>query len=170
MSEISPDTLAAERRALLHYVTAVRRALGELRPGEMRARHLPTAMTEIGMIVETTESAANQIMQAAEEILAQPAEAAPGAYRAFVEERCLLTMEACAFQDLTGQRIAKVVEMLLKLESKIGGLAELLGDGSEESAETPAETSDGAGDEILLNGPANPGEGVDQNDIDRLFG
>ncbi|SUS03274.1 Chemotaxis phosphatase, CheZ (fragment) [uncultured Defluviicoccus sp.] len=165
MTNVAPETLAAERRALLHYVTAVRRALTELRPGEMRARHLPTAMTEIGMIVETTESAANQIMQAAEEILGQPPETPPEAYRAFVEERCLSMMEACSFQDLTGQRIAKVVEMLLKLENKIGGLSELLGEGVEEEAPEPVRS----GDEILLNGPAAPGEGVDQNDIDRLF-
>lgn len=165
MTETPSETLAAERRALLHYVTAVRRALGDLRPTEMRARHLPTAMTEIGMIVETTETAANQIMQAAEEILEQQPDTAPDAYRTFVEERCLLMMEACAFQDLTGQRISKVVEMLLRLESKIGGLADLLGDGAEDDVEEPVR----AGDEILLNGPAAPGEGVDQDDIDRLF-
>jgi chemotaxis protein CheZ len=165
MSEKPSETLAAERRALLHYVTAVRRALSDLRPYEMRSRHLPTAMTEIGMIVETTENAANRIMQAAEEILEQQPDTTPDDYRAFVEERCLLMMEACAFQDLTGQRISKVVEMLLNLESKIGGLAELLGEGVEEETQAPVR----AGDEILLNGPAAPGEGVDQDDIDRLF-
>jgi len=56
---------------------------------------------------------------------------------AFVEERCLLMMEACSFQDLTVQRISKVVETLLNLESKIGGLAELLGEGAEEPAPEP---------------------------------
>jgi chemotaxis protein CheZ len=165
MSYMNPETLAAERRALLHYVTIVRRALTDLRPVEMRSEHLPTAITEIAMIVETTESAANQIMQATEEILEQQPDAAPDAYRAFVDERCLQIMAACAFQDLTGQRISKVVETLLKLESKIGGLAELLGEGVEEQAPEPVRV----GVEILLNGPAAPGEGVDQDDIDRLF-
>ncbi|MBI1361561.1 MAG: chemotaxis protein [Alphaproteobacteria bacterium] len=168
MTDLNAETLASERRALLEYVTAVRRALADLRPTEMRATHLPSAMTEIGLIVETTEGAANQIMQAAEEIMGQPLEVPQDAYRELVESRCLSVMEACAFQDLAGQRISKVVEMLLKFENHIGGLAEVLSE-SGEVEDAPVEQPQPAEGAVYLNGPTAPGEGVDQDEIDRLF-
>lgn len=156
-----PDS--AERRALLRYVIAARNAIADVRPTQMRLHKLPSALGEIGMIVETTESAANSIMEAVEAILALDAETPRGVYRAAVEENCLVVMEACAFQDLTGQRISKVVDTLLTLEDKLSALADVLGD---EDADEPAP---GMSDDVLLNGPAMPGEGVDQDEIDRLF-
>jgi len=157
---------AAERRVLLHYLVAARKAITDLKPTDMRLRRLPSAMNQIGMIVETTESAANQIMQSVDEILNARADISVEAYRSFVEEKCLAVLEACAFQDLTGQRITKVVETLLTLEDKLAALAELLDESVEEAADEAAPDGE---DAIPLHGPAMPGEGVDQDEIDRLF-
>lgn len=156
---------AEERAALLRYVLAARKAIAELRPNEMKFRRLPNAMNQIGMIMETTESAANQIMAAVDEILALDDALTPEDYRANVQTRCLSVIEACSFQDLTGQRITKVVETLMTLEDKLAGLALVLGESGE--AEAPEEALEG--DALLLNGPAMPGEGVDQDEIDKLF-
>lgn len=156
-----------EREMLLAYVRAARNAIAEVKPNDMRARRLPSAMNEIGMIVETTETAANQIMDAVDIILKLPAETPPEEYRAMVEAQCMSMMEACSFQDLTGQRSTKVVETLMHVEDKLGHLAELLGDEADEQAIAPDVQS--AGDDVLLNGPAMPGEGIDQDDIDRMF-
>jgi len=157
--------IAAERRDLLRYVKALRKAISELRPSELRNRALPSAMSEIGLIVETTEQAANEIMQSVEEIMALP-HAPFEDYRASVEEQCVRVLAACSFQDLAGQRMSKVVEVLLKLELKVANIAELMGEGEEEDAgEEPVRE----GDTILLNGPTAPGEGVDQSEIDALF-
>jgi len=153
---------AAERRALLHYVLAAQKAIADLRPAQMRFEKLPTAMSQIGLIVETTESAANQIMQAVDEIMNVRVDLSPAAYRSFVEEKCLAVLEACSFQDITGQRITKVVETLLTLEDKLAALSSLLGEEAEAAPEPE-------GDAVLLNGPAMPGEGVDQDEIDKLF-
>jgi len=155
---------AEERRALLHYVMAARRAIADLRPAQMRLQNLPTAMSQMGLIVETTESAANQIMQAVDEIMNARDDLSPPAYRSYVEEKCLSVLEACSFQDITGQRITKVVETLLTLEDKLAGLSGLL---DEEQAAEPEPAPEG--DAVLLNGPAMPGEGVDQDEIDKLF-
>jgi chemotaxis protein CheZ len=159
---LTHEEIAAERRDLLRYVKALRKAIAELRPAEMRMKSLPTAMTEIGAIVETTEAAANEIMASVEDIM-QLAPEMEEEHRAIVEEKCLAVMAACSFQDLTGQRINKIVEMLLKLEGKVATLDELLGEG-EEPEEEPVEEG-----KVLLNGPALPGEGVDQDEIDKLF-
>ncbi|HRO03210.1 MAG TPA: protein phosphatase CheZ [Terricaulis sp.] len=155
---------AAERRALLHYVLAAQKAIADLRPAQMRLEKLPTAMSQIGLIVETTESAANQIMQAVDEIMNARVDLSPAAYRSFVEEKCLAVLEACSFQDITGQRITKVVETLLTLEDKLAALSSLLGEEAEAAPEPAPE-----GEAVLLNGPAMPGEGVDQDEIDKLF-
>ncbi len=156
----------AERTLLLAYIRAARSALAELGPNHMRVEQLPSAMNEIGMIVQTTESAANQIMDADDLIMNEPRETNGDAYRAYVEEQCLSLMEACAFQDLTGQRSTKVVETLLHIEDKLSKLAALMGD-DEEAVSASVETR--TGDDVLLNGPAMPGEGVDQDEIDAMF-
>jgi chemotaxis protein CheZ len=164
-ADLSHDTVEQERRDLLRYVLAVRHAIAELRPNDVRTRQLPSAMSEIGLIVETTENAANEIMQSIEEVMALAPDLSVDDYRAAVEERCITVMTACSFQDLTGQRINKVVEMLLKLENRLAALSEVLGEPADEApVEEPAAAKD-----ILLNGPAAPGEGVDQSEIDKLF-
>lgn len=154
-----------ERDMLLAYVRAARSALAELGPNGLRAQHLPSAMNEIGMIVETTESAANTIMDVVDSILNLPPEISAELYRTTVEDKCLALLEACAFQDLTGQRSTKVVTALLNIEYKLGKLAHLLGEDEEMPSEPPPQNED-----VLLNGPSMPGEGVDQDEIDRMFG
>jgi len=154
----------SERDLLLAYVRAARNALSELGPNGLRTTHLPSAMNEIGMIVETTESAANQIMDVVDSILNLPEDTRADLYRSTVEEKCMALMEACSFQDLTGQRSTKIVTTLLNIEYKLGKLAHLLGE-DEEAPEAPPPMNE----DVLLNGPCMPGEGVDQDEIDRLF-
>jgi len=156
----------AERTLLLTYIRAARVALAELAPNHTRGVRLPSAMNEIGMIVETTETAANKIMDTVDQILNLPQDLDAAVYRDAVEEKCMALMEACAFQDLTGQRSTKIVETLMHIEDKLGLLAELVG-AEEEPNEAEQETR--TGDDVLLNGPSMPGEGVDQDDIDAMF-
>jgi chemotaxis protein CheZ len=78
---------------------------------------------ELEAVVEVTERAANQIMEAAEAIgdwLAS-GERDPGSVQA-VAERINAIFEACTFQDLTGQRIRRAIEHLQKVETMLGGL------------------------------------------------
>lgn len=159
--------LRVERDMLLSYVEAARAAIAELRPAEVRFVKLPLAMSEIGMIVETTESAANRIMEAAEGLMKLPDDLPQGDYREHVQSTAIAMMEACSFQDLTGQRITKVVETLMVIEDKLGRLSLALGDG--EPCALDDDIPPRSADEVLLNGPCMPGQGVDQDEIDRLF-
>ena len=81
--------------------------------------------------------------------------------------------EACAFQDITGQRITKVVRAVQHIDQKIRLLAGLAG--MAEDGEAPAPTpglaaGGGTGDAALLNGPQLAGTAHSQDEIDRLFG
>ena len=122
--------------------------------------HLPTAGNELDAVVEMTESASHTIMEAAEGIMAFDGDD-PDAYRGFVEGEMMKVIEACAFQDITGQRISKVVATLNLIEKRLIGFAE----------EHPKMASDDTApsDDDLLNGPALDGDGLAQSDIDALL-
>ena len=48
------------------------------------------------------------------------------AYKALVDEKMMVIFEACSFQDITGQRIAQVVETLQHIEQRVARFAEVL--------------------------------------------
>src|SRR3954454_11375925 len=76
---------------------------------------------------------------------------------------------ACSFQDITGQRTRKVIQVLRYLEDRINAMIGIWGlDGAmaAEAAEARAVDEDKA----LLNGPARPGTGLDQSDVDMVMG
>src|SRR3546814_13096527 len=72
--------------------------------------------------------------------------------------------EACGFQDITGQRITKVVTALQKIETKVDALLNAFGDdikrdGAPRPPQKRATTPSGAParpDATLLNGPPVP--------------
>jgi chemotaxis protein CheZ len=80
---------------------------------------------ELEAVVEVTERAANQIMEAAEAIgdWVSSGSRDPDSVRQ-VAERINSIFEACSFQDLTGQRIRRAIEHLQKVESMLGGIIE----------------------------------------------
>ena len=90
-----------------------------------------------------------------------------------VQERVIKIFEACNFQDLTGQRISKVVATLKFIETHIVRMMEIWG-GLEAFKDIEVETvAEREGDAKLLNGPKLDGEDVghaSQDDIDALFG
>ena len=75
--------------------------------------------------------------------------------------------EACSFQDITGQRITKVVRTLKSIEDRIAAIVATFADrapGTEDAPRAPPQDRPS-----LLNGPQLPGNGVDQAEIDRLL-
>ncbi len=76
---------------------------------------------------------------------------------------------ACSFQDLTGQRTRKVIGVLRYLEERINAMIEIWGlDGT--MAREAAEARAVDAEKELLNGPAKPGQGLDQADVDMVMG
>ena len=72
---------------------------------------------------------------------------------------------ACSFQDLTGQRTRKVIGVLRYLEGRINAMIEIWGLDGALAAEAAEKRAVAAG-KALLNGPAGPGQGLDQADVD----
>jgi chemotaxis protein CheZ len=156
------EALERERRELAGIVAAARQALSEAAPAALRATTLPSAMAEIAAIAEGGETAADQIVTSVDGML-QAKHLPQGEYVELVNRNCMQILEACAFQDLSGQRISKLVAMLLLIEDRLGGLEAALG------APLLTETDDNAANVVAAKGPALPGEGFSQDDVDRLF-
>ena len=85
--------------------------------------------------------------------------------------------EACGFQDITGQRIKKVVSTLTQIEEKVHALLGAFGqDGQIDAAkakaskaEKPKEEAAPPTDADLLNGPQMAENAISQEDIDALL-
>jgi chemotaxis protein CheZ len=153
------DILLNEVRALSKVIAKARGEIAEIRPNDLKLEKLPRAGKELEAIVKQTEAATGTIMDAAEAIMsANPAQE--------LIEHCTRIIEACAFQDLTGQRITKVVSTLTTVENRLQALETAWGGVSDSHA---AEARDREDDAQYLNGPALEGEGHDQAAIDALF-
>jgi chemotaxis protein CheZ len=133
---------------------------------------------ELGAVVGGTEEATQQILEAAEAI-DQAASAmtkvnSPDQQKRLSEEigeRVVSIFEACNFQDLTGQRISKVMTTMKFIESHITVMMDIWGGVDAIRAHAPPIVDERQGDARLLNGPKNEGDvgHASQNDIDALF-
>ena len=161
--------LHEEFRAITSEISSLRREIYDLRPDQMRFERIPEAGRELDVVIEATEEATHVIMEAAEVIMAA-SDADPRAYKALVDEKMISIFEACTFQDLTGQRLRKVVKTLSWIEKRITSLAEKLTSPDDVSPPPVGETDDERRDrEMILNGPQMKGQGVSQQSVDDFF-
>ncbi len=75
--------------------------------------------------------------------------------------------EFCSFQDITGQRVTKVVRSLTCVKDTVNALIDAGRKAQLEDVEV--EGMDKSEDEKLLNGLQHEGEGISQAEIDALF-
>lgn len=161
----------SELEALSQYIVAAKHEIASLRPDEIMARHLPMATDELDAIVGATEQATNEILEAMEVLENNAANMAPET--ADIVTNCVTRVyEACNFQDITGQRITKVVKALKHIENKVSALMAAFGEELQKSgASAPMEdhSEEDNKDKSLLNGPQLPEDAQKQKDIDALL-
>ncbi|WP_431284051.1 protein phosphatase CheZ [Humitalea sp. 24SJ18S-53] len=176
--------LTVKEAALLGELEAlgrtVRRAKAEIAAlgGQQLGEHIPAASDELDAVVSHTAAATNEILDVCEGL-----ERLQGTLTGEVADALGTAVtriyEACSFQDITGQRIGKVVSALKTIEARISAVqsgfspvqAELAAAPVAPAATVaaaPADTSRTEG-ERLANGPQLPGAGVSQDEIDRLL-
>jgi len=158
-----------ELREIAGYIDSMRTEIGALQVNELKNSRIPSAGEELGAIVKATEQATNTIMECAEALMGAD-DSDHAAYKALVDEKMMVIFEACSFQDITGQRVSKVVETLQHIEQRVVRFADVMKakdlDGFINDAER--ERSERK-EKFLLNGPQLAGEGVDQSDVDKMF-
>jgi chemotaxis protein CheZ len=132
---------------------------------------------ELDAVVGGTEEATNTILQAAEAIdtnakdLIAKLTGDDQGMASDIAEAVVQIFEACNFQDLTGQRITKVVNVLRFIDERVQRMTEIWGGMSAFEDVAPVADGEREGEKALLNGPALPGEDrASQDMIDALFG
>jgi len=162
--------------ALAKFIQSAKAEIASLGADEIKTKFLPTASDELNAIVGATEKATNEIFEAVEQIETTSGAISPED-AASLAEAATRIYEACSFQDITGQRISKIVKVLQEVELKVSALLQAFG---EETAQAmpAAEAVPAAGpapepkvkpDKDLMNGPQLPGNAMSQDDIDALL-
>jgi chemotaxis protein CheZ len=164
--------LLAELEGLGRTVARAKQEIASLRVDDITESHIPSATDELDAIVGHTAQATNEILDCCEVLEAVSAKVG-GPEAEALGNAITRIYEACSFQDITGQRIGKVVAALKAIEARVAAVTarfevEAAPGAAPAPAPAPAE-SDATEGRRLANGPQLPGAGVSQADIDRLL-
>ena len=161
-------SLLSEVEALGRTISTAKAEIAALRVDDITVSHIPFATDELDAIVAHTASATNAILTSCE-ILDEVGAACSGEIAAKLTDVTTRIYEACSFQDITGQRITKVVATLKAIDEKVASIIAAFGERADPQAAVlgvPAAPTSAAS---LLNGPQLPTAAMDQSEIDRLM-
>lgn len=136
-------------------------------PDRLSGEILPDANLELDAVVKHTEEATNTILDSAEKIMTMAGEIEGEKSQKIIDEVTKI-FEASNFQDITGQRINKVVTALMEIDTSVAALMVAIADKVELEAK-PSTEKEKTEDEKLMSGPQLDSERPSQDDIDKLF-
>ncbi len=158
-------SLLAEVEELGRTIAAAKAEIAALRVDDITDSHIPSATDELDAIVAHTATATNCILEVCETLDAISAKM-DGPDAVLMIDATSRIYEACSFQDITGQRINKVVMTLKTIDDKIAHILNTFSVVPPEPFSEAASDSDTGG---LLNGPQLPMVAMGQSEIDKLL-
>lgn len=168
------DRLKQELDGLSRYILRVRQEVAAIDRPAKPTDDFESMGDQMVAVVKATEEATNTIMEAMEsngEAIARLREKIDDPDQLALLDKIVdngnCVFEACAFQDITGQRVGRVAKSIIFVEERVEALKHLLGE--DELAKVEVESEDPESDVALLNGPQLEGQGLSQDDIDSLF-
>jgi chemotaxis protein CheZ len=177
MSKLAGDLTAAdlklytELEQLARFIQNARSEIAAVRPHDINSEDIPRATDELDAVVGATEEATGNILDACEQLEKASTGLPPEAAEA-ITNAVTRIYEACNFQDITGQRITKVVKTLKHIEDRVSAMLTAFGGeiakhqgGVAPVAPAAAKPSDAA----LLNGPQLPDDAKKQAEIDAIL-
>jgi chemotaxis regulatin CheY-phosphate phosphatase CheZ len=172
----SLDVLRAELQSMAAHIQAAKSEIASIYNKDPKLavadNRINSATSELDQIVASTERATSDILNAAERIMEVagrlPAEHADTSQ--VLTDQATEIFTACSFQDITGQRISKVVSTLRYIDQRVNAMVEIWGAENLPAAKPKADANgDARTDAHLLNGPSMPGQGRTQDEIDALL-
>lgn len=170
LSTAELDRLRSEIEDLSAKVHRTIAEIAQIRHPVMEDDRVLSAVDELAAIVAATEAATEDILSAAEQVGAVAEELRGSgwdgaeAFAARLDGVSTQIFEASNFQDITGQRIAKVNALLREVDARLVNMIETFG----EEAFLEVQPAPAAKPTSLLNGPALA-NGLQQSAIDALF-
>src|ERR1700743_1899524 len=153
------EKLKVELDLIYDAITRTKREIAVLHGKSFNGEEMAKVNGELGAVVGGTEEATQQILEAAESIdnaaTALSKVTSPDQQKLLgeeIQERVVSIFEACNFQDLTGQRIKKVMNTMKFIENHITVMMDIWGGVDAIKAHAPVVDSREE-DAKLLNGP-----------------
>lgn len=168
--------VATELKELSRRIDQVKSEVGAIKHPLSDTDRIKDATSHLGTIVGDMEVATNRILEGAEQVeatLSQMLVFSGGnqeisKLNTEATAQVIRMMEACSFQDVSGQRVARVLRLFDEIETHISTIIDYFG--PEAFANIPVDEGDGADtDGVALHGPQSAGEGISQDEIDALF-
>jgi chemotaxis protein CheZ len=172
------EKLKVELDLIHDAISRTKREIAVLHGKSFNGEEMAKVNGELGAVVGGTEQATQQILEATEAIdqaaTALSKNTSPDQQKLLseeIQERVVSIFEACNFQDLTGQRISKVMATMKFIENHINVMMEIWGGVDAIKSHAPPLADSREGDARLLNGPKMEGDvgHASQDDIDALF-
>jgi chemotaxis protein CheZ len=168
-STISSDRLRQDLVEMARAIARTKAEIAAIKPDIQHHGKLGEASEELSSIIQDTEAATSSILASAEQLQelvwtlrGQAFE--PRVCRA-IESKIADILIGCSFQDLTGQRIRKVIQVLNYLEARINAMIRIWGTEGEIALDTPGIETDPFLD---WSAPFDT-EGLDQHSVDRML-
>ncbi|MEX0590673.1 MAG: chemotaxis protein [Xanthobacteraceae bacterium] len=124
-----PDRVRVDLVEMMEAITRTKNEIASIRPAPDSANHFDQASSELDAIVGTTEKATSDILAAAERVQeiawTLREQGVDAAVCDLIDSNAAEVYSACSFQDLTGQRIRKVIEVLRFLEARIDAMIKI---------------------------------------------
>jgi chemotaxis protein CheZ len=172
------EKLKVELDLIHDAISRTKREIAVLHGKSFNGEEMAKVNGELGAVVGGTEQATQQILEATEAIdqaaTALSKNISPDQQKLLsedIQERVVAIFEACNFQDLTGQRISKVMTTMKFIENHINVMMDIWGGVDAIKSHAPPIVDTREGDARLLNGPKLEGDvgHASQDDIDALF-
>jgi chemotaxis protein CheZ len=172
------EKLKVELDLIHDAINRTKREIATLHGKSFDGQEMAKVNGELGAVVGGTEQATQQILEATEAIdqaaTALSKNISPDQQKLLseeIQERVVSIFEACNFQDLTGQRISKVMNTMKFIEQHINEMMNIWGGVDAIKAHAPPIVDTREGDAKLLNGPKLDGDvgHASQDDIDAMF-
>jgi len=175
--ERTAESVDRIRFDLVEMAKAIARTKAEIaaiKPDVEQAGKFGEATEELDSIVSTTEAATSDILAAAEQIQEVAwtlrEQGLDPEVCDLLDAKATAVYTACSFQDLTGQRTRKVIQVLRYLEGRINAMIDIWGLDGAMAAEAAETARARAGELALVSGPSRRRHGLDQADVDIVMG
>ena len=176
MSAEADQELRIELAQMVKMIARAKSEIASIKHPKANDDFMIEASNELDAIVAATEGATNTILEAVENIETkleiQKAEHGDDETIMLMADQIsseiVKIFEACNFQDITGQRITKVVRTLRFIETRILAMIEIWGKEAFEDLPVPGGPEAHSSDD-LVSGPQLENQGISQAEIDALF-
>jgi len=174
---LEAETLRGELQQLSDAIQRTKEEIVSLRRAPRGDDKIGGASEALRAVVGDTEQATDVIIQAAEAIeecggrlAAQSDDPATRELTDALGDHVTQIFEACNFQDITGQRITRVVQTMEFIDERVARMMEIWGGDAAFADAAPAVAEESAPKGEILDGPsAAPEQKISQEDIDKLF-